>query len=162
MQTWFAVQNFLFHESSLLDSHAYRTWLTLIAPDIHYSVTTPLFRDAGAAPVDVAVIDEDIVALRARIDQLSDPRLTRAENPASRTRRIIGNLQVVASDRQDTYIASCNLLVHRCRPNIPEGALYAGTRRDILRRNDTGFTIAARTVALDHTVLQGGAVSILF
>ena len=161
---WYAVHEFLCHEAALLDRRDYAAWLDLLAPDIWYSVTMPVARDAGAAPVALAVAEDDATALRARVAQISDPRLTRAESPPTLSRRLIGNLVVRATDVADEFEARCNILVHRCRPNMPEGAVYAGARTDVLRAMTGGYRLARRHVALDHAVLQGGAgaLTILF
>jgi 3-phenylpropionate/cinnamic acid dioxygenase small subunit len=159
--TWFAVHEFLAQEAAMLDERNYAAWLELVSADIVYRVTVPLARDIGAETEPVAVIDEELTALRFRVTQISDPRLTRAESPPSLTRRLIGNLRVVPGETENEVVALCNLLVHRCRPNLPEGALYAGQRRDVLRRQGETWRIARRDVALDHAVLQRGALTIL-
>ena len=60
----------------MLDRRDYGAWLALMTEDIHYRVTAAVSRDAGAKPVDYAIIDENLIGLKSRIDQISNPRLT--------------------------------------------------------------------------------------
>jgi hypothetical protein len=80
------IQRFLFREAALLDRREYDAWLALTTEDIQYCVTAAVSRDAGANAVDYSIIDENLVGLKSRIDQISNPKLTRAENPPSMTR----------------------------------------------------------------------------
>src|SRR5262249_28908723 len=72
------IQRFLFREAGLLDRRDYGAWLTLATDDIQYRVTAATTRDAGASAADYAIIDENLTGLKSRIDQISNPRLTRA------------------------------------------------------------------------------------
>ena len=87
------IQRFLFREAALLDRREYAGWLSLTTDDIQYRVTAAVARDAGAKAVDYAIIDEDKTGLKSRIDQISNPRLTRAENPPSMVRRVVSNIE---------------------------------------------------------------------
>lgn len=156
-----AVQRFLNHEAALLDRRAYDDWLALLSPDIRYLVFARLARRAEAEPVDVAIVDEELESLTLRVRQLADPRLTHAENPPSLTRRFLSNFHAVVAPPPDAYVAETNLLVWRSRGTIPEGGFYVGTRRDVLRRTDSGLALARREVRLDHTVLPDGALATL-
>jgi 3-phenylpropionate/cinnamic acid dioxygenase small subunit len=156
------IQRLLYREAAFLDDREFREWLGLLTDDIRYRVTAQVVRDAASAIVDYAIIDEDAVALRSRVDQISNPKLTRAENPPSLTRRFVGNVQASHGDRPGEFVVKSNLLVYRNRANVPEGGFYAGERRDVLRRTGSELHIASRHVRLDQAVLYGGPVSILF
>src|SRR6516164_1277390 len=91
------IQRFLFREAALLDRREYGAWLALTTEDIQYCVTAVVSRDAGANAVDYSIIDENLVGLKSRIDQISNPRLTRAENPPSMTRRVVSNIEAYRS-----------------------------------------------------------------
>jgi phthalate 3,4-dioxygenase subunit beta len=94
------IQRFLFREAALLDRRDYAAWLSLLTEDIHYRVTAAVARDAAAQPVQYAIIDENLTGLKSRIDQISNPRLTRAENPPSLTRRVVSNIDVCHGEKQ--------------------------------------------------------------
>lgn len=155
--TYFEVQQFLFREARLLDDREYRLWMALLTDDIGYRVSLQVMRDAEASRVSYAIIDEDLVSLTARVDQICNPRLTRAENPPTLTRRIVSNLEVFTWG--DEYIALTNLVAHRTRGSVLEGGTYVGRRRDVLRRTPGGLRLAARDVRLDQSVLFDGALS---
>jgi 3-phenylpropionate/cinnamic acid dioxygenase small subunit len=155
------IQRFLFREAALLDRREYIAWLALATEDIQYRVTAAVARDAANEAADYAIIDEDITSLKSRIDQISNPRLTRAENPPSLTRRVVSNIEAYHSERQDEFSVISYLLAYRSRPSIPEGGFYVAQRHDTLRRSGTEWRLARRNVKLDHIMLHEGALSML-
>lgn len=154
------IQRFLFREAACLDRRTFDRWLDLIADDIVYRVTQRVVRDAESPAIDTAIVDEDATALRARVEQIKSPRLTRAENPPSFTRRFISNIEAREAGKGE-YLVESNILLFRTRSNVPEGGFYAGERHDILRRTKDGLRLARRTVRLDQAVLMDGVMSTL-
>jgi 3-phenylpropionate/cinnamic acid dioxygenase small subunit len=155
------IQRFLYREAGLLDRRQYQTWLSLLTDDVHYRVTAAVARDAAASMLDYAIIDERMAGLKSRIDQLSNPRLTRAENPPSMTRRVVSNIEAHHADGASEFSVESYLLAYRCRPGASEGGFYVAIRHDTLRRSVTGWRLARRTAHLDHLMLFDGALSIL-
>ena len=158
---YMAVSRFLFHEAGLLDARNYEAWLRLLAADITYKVSAQLVRDSGVGPLDYAIIDDDAVMLKSRVAQMSQPALTKAENPPSLTRRFVSNVEVDVASGPGVFAVRSNLLAHRVRGTILAGSIYAAHRRDIVRRHDRSFELVAREVVLDHSVLRDGALTIL-
>ena len=156
------IQRFLNLEAALLDRREFRPWLALFTEDLSYRVTAQITRDGAAGNIEYAIIDEDAAGLRARVEQISNPRLTRAENPPSLTRRFVSNLRAAHGESPDEFLVEANLLVYRSKAALPEGAFYVGERLDRLRQLGTELRLARRHVRLDHATLYGGAVSILF
>ena len=155
------IQRFLFREAALLDRRDYEGWLSLTTEDLHYRVSASVARDAGTTAVDYAIIDENATALRSRIDQISNPRLTRAENPPSLTRRVVSNIEAYHTERQGEVSVESYLLAYRSRSSAPKGGFYVAVRHDTLRRNGSDWRLARRNVQLDHTTLYDGALSTL-
>src|SRR5688572_10903747 len=155
------IQRFLFREAALLDRRECGAWLSLTTEDVQYRVTAAVARDAGAAAVNYAIIDENLTGLKSRIDQISNPRLTRAENPPSMTRRVVSNIEAFHAEKQGEFSVVSYLLAYRSRPSSPEGGFYVAVRHDILRRSYTDWRLAKRDVQLDHTMLYDGALSTL-
>jgi 3-phenylpropionate/trans-cinnamate dioxygenase subunit beta len=155
------IQRFLYREAALLDRREYNAWLSLVTEDIHYRVTASVARDAGAAAVEYAIVDEKMIGLKSRIDQISNPRLTRAENPPSLTRRVVSNIEANHSEKEGEFSVVSYLLAYRSRPSAPEGGFYVAVRHDTLRRNDTDWRLARRNVQLDHTMIFNGSLSTL-
>jgi 3-phenylpropionate/trans-cinnamate dioxygenase subunit beta len=155
------IQRFLYREAGLLDRRDYAGWLAVLAPDIHYRVSAAVARDAGTEPVRYAIIDEGLTGLKSRIDQISNPRLTRAENPPSMTRRVVSNVEAFHSETPDAFDVMSYLLAYRSRPSMPEGGFYVAMRHDVLRRGASGWQLASRSVQLDQTMIFDGALSTL-
>jgi 3-phenylpropionate/cinnamic acid dioxygenase small subunit len=155
------IQRFLYREAALLDRREYSAWLALMAEDVHYRVTASVARDAGTTAVDYAIIDEKLPGLKSRIDQISNPRLTRAENPPSLTRRVVSNIEAFHADKQGELSAVSYLLAYRSRPSAPEGGFYVALRHDTLRQNNGDWRLARRNVHLDHIMIFDGALSTL-
>jgi 3-phenylpropionate/cinnamic acid dioxygenase small subunit len=155
------IQRFLFREAALLDRREYGAWLALATEDIRYCVTATVSRDAAASPVEYAIVDENLIGLKSRIDQISDPRLTRAENPPSMTRRFVSNIEAYHSKTPNEFSGISYLLAYRSRPSAPEGGFYVAKRQDLLRRSGSDWRLAQRSVRLDQLMLFDGALSTL-
>jgi 3-phenylpropionate/cinnamic acid dioxygenase small subunit len=158
---YISIQRFLNLEGDCLNRRAFREWLDLWSDDLHYRVTAQVNQDAAAGALDYTIIDEDAVGLKARIDQISNPRLTHAENPPTLVRRFFSNLLVEHGDGPDDYVAKSSILVYRTRSQLPDGSLYAGVRQDVLCRVNGNWRLLRRSVCLDQTVLVG-SLSVLF
>lgn len=155
------IQRFLYREAALLDRREYGAWLSLITEDIHYRVTASVARDAGSAAVEYAIVDENLTGLKSRIDQISNPRLTRAENPPSLTRRVVSNVEAYHAEKQGEFSVVSYLLAYRSRPSAPQGGFYVAVRHDTLRRKGTDWHLARRNVQLDQIMIFDGALSTL-
>ena len=159
--TYVEIQRFLYREAALLDRRAYAKWLALTTPDIHYLVMAAVACEAAAEAVEYAIIDVDAVGLKSRIDQISNPKLTRAENPPSMMRRAVTNIEAYAARAPTEVRAESYLLAYRCRPHKPEGGFYVASREDVLRKDGESWRLARRTVRLDQIMLFDGALSTL-
>jgi 3-phenylpropionate/cinnamic acid dioxygenase small subunit len=153
------IQRFLFREAALLDRRDYTGWLALTTEDINYRVNAAVARDAGDPAVDYSIVDEDAVALKSRVDQISNPKLTRAENPPSLTRRVVSNIEAYQGNVPGEVLATSYLLAYRNRPSVPLGGFYVAQRQDILRKGESGWRLARRLVQLDQTMLFDGSLS---
>jgi 3-phenylpropionate/cinnamic acid dioxygenase small subunit len=159
--TYLEIQRFLFREAALLDNRLYGDWLALLDEDIHYRVMARVVGDAGADEVDYSIIEEYLAGLKSRIDQISNPRLTRAENPPSHARRFVSNIEAYPGAASGEFAATSYILVYRSRRNVPEGGFYVAERKDLLRRSGAGWRLARRLVRLDQSTLFDGALSMI-
>jgi 3-phenylpropionate/cinnamic acid dioxygenase small subunit len=155
------ILRFLHHEAALLDRRRFGEWLRLLADGARYRVAVYVVRDGALGNIDHAIIDEDLAGLTSRVEQISNPRLTRAENPASLTRRFISNVQATRLDPRG-YAVDSNVLIYRAKTAVPQGGWYAGERRDVLVRLDGALRLAGRDVRLDQEIVFDGAVSTIF
>ena len=177
------VEEFLFLEADVLDSRRYDDWLALLTEDIHYWM--PVRRTTTARevhreftkPGGVAFFDDDFATLKMRVDRMRIGRAW-AEDPPSRTRRLITNVRVVggdgagvgdgvgerdaagAGDGAEVTVAS-NFHLYRTRLDSEEDS-WIGRREDVLRRVDGEFRLARRHVFLEQTVILAQNLSSLF
>ncbi|HEY7061142.1 MAG TPA: aromatic-ring-hydroxylating dioxygenase subunit beta [Chloroflexota bacterium] len=154
----YEVEQFLYREAWLLDRRRFHDWLDLFAEDARYWMpareTTPESvppADPARGPVG-ALFNDDKAFLGLRIQRL-DTGLAHAEQPPSRTRHLVSNVQVLGRDdaRAEVEVHSCFLLF-QSRLESSEH-LFAGEREDVLRRVDGGWRIVRRKVLLDHARL---------
>ncbi|MDX6740618.1 aromatic-ring-hydroxylating dioxygenase subunit beta [Actinocorallia sp. A-T 12471] len=157
-----AVCEFLYDEAALLDQDAYAAWLGLLTADVRYRLRARTLRALDQAASTYRVVDNNAEELRIRVGQISDPRLTFAENPPSITRRHLHNIRVRAAAEPGELHVTVNVLLHRSRGVEGEEHCYSAQRHDVLRRTDDGYLLAAREVVLDSTVIKSMNVSVLF
>jgi len=98
--------------------------------------------------------------LGARVARL-DTGMAWAEDPPSRTRHMISNIEVEPGDTTQEIKVDSNFIVYRSRAETEED-FYVGARRDILRRVAGAWKIAGRKIILDQNVLSAKNVSIFF
>jgi 3-phenylpropionate/cinnamic acid dioxygenase small subunit len=172
------VEQFLYREARLLDERRFHEWLELFTDDVRYwmaSRNNRYPRSSKAITVlgpdrrreadldieeEMAILDETKVTLEGRIARL-DTGMAWAEDPPSRTRHIISNVEVEPGDTASELKVYSNFLVYRTRAET-EQDLYVGARHDILRRVDGAWKIARRKLLLDQNVLLPKNVSIFF
>ena len=162
----FEVEEFLFHEAELLDSRLFSEWLNLLADDIHYWM--PIRRTTQAKEIELeftkpggmAFFDDDKNTLTMRVERLSVGRAW-AEDPPSRTRRLITNLKI-NNVEGDKITVHSNFELYRTRLNSEEDT-WIGRREDVLRRIDgSSFFLAQRHIFLEQTVILSQNMSSLF
>ena len=172
------VEQFLYREVRLLDDRRFHDWLQLLTDDIRYWMGSRTNRypksskaiaildpsrydeDDLAKEDELAVLDEDKSTLNARVARL-DTGMAWAEDPPSRTRHLIGNIEVEPGDTEAELKVYSNFIVYRSRAET-EQDFYVGARRDVLRRVEGTWKIASRKITLDQNVLLAKNVSIFF
>ncbi|MFO1083092.1 MAG: aromatic-ring-hydroxylating dioxygenase subunit beta [Reyranellaceae bacterium] len=165
MALHFLVEQFLFHEAWLLDQRRYREWLALIAEDIHYWM--PIRRTVAVRDIDreftrvgdMAYFDDDRRDLAMRVDKLYTGS-SWSEDPPSRTRHFVGNVQIVDLEGD---LVSVRSSLHLYRSRL-EGVTdsFCARREDRLRRAGESFRLQRRHIYLDHTVIHATNLSTLF
>lgn len=153
-----AVQDLFFREAELLDAWDLDGWLELLTDDATYLVPPNDLPDADHRYA-LFIIADDMVRLKERIIRLKDPNC-HAEYPHSRTRRIIGNVQV-RNVEGDTATALANFIVYRHRRH-EQPRVFSGHYRYKLRRVGTEIKIAERRAVMDAEELGAlGGVSFI-
>ena len=160
------IEDFLYEEAELLDERRYSDWVELMADDLHYNM--PIRRNVkfgewerenSRAGEEVSWFDEDKRTVIGRVRQL-ETGLHWCEEPASRVRHIISNIQVVSVEGEEVHVR-CRFVVYKNRVQDLEN-LFIGKREDVLRRDAaTGWKIVKRRVILDQNVLLAKDMNIL-
>lgn len=166
MMRYFSVQQFLFEEAALLDQRRFDEWLALCAPDIRYWMPAQTNRPRReehltvGGPHDLPMFEETYDHLHQRVRRLATDQAW-AEQPPSRTRRLVTNLRVTRGEHDDVSAFS-NLLLYRTRHDA-DVQIFVASREDRLRPDDDHrWQIAARTIVLDATTVPGHNLSVLF
>ncbi len=153
------VEDFLYAEAALLDAWDLDAWLALLTEDARYHVPSSEHREGDPAAT-LFVIADDIHRIRARVARLQD-RSAHAEQPRSRTRRLITNARIVGQGAGETTEVRANFAVHHFRrgERLRE---YVGQYRYRLRGGAGGLRIAYREAVLDAIELGSlGSVSFI-
>jgi 3-phenylpropionate/cinnamic acid dioxygenase small subunit len=109
---------------------------------------------------ELAIYDEDKQTLSGRVARL-DTGMAWAEDPPSRTRHLITNIEVEPGEGASEVKVYSNFIVYRSRAET-EQDFYVGARQDLLRRVAGTWKIAGRKIILDQNVLSAKNVSIFF
>ncbi|MBV1876554.1 MAG: 3-phenylpropionate/cinnamic acid dioxygenase subunit beta [Pseudomonadales bacterium] len=161
----FEVEQFLYHEAQILDERRFDEWLNLLTEDIHYWM--PIRRTTTLAQVDseftkigaMALFDDDINFLRMRVAKMSAGNAW-SEDPPSRTRHFVNNIQVVGIEGDDIQIKA-NIHLYRTRLESVEDS-WIGRREDVLRRDGDSFKLARRYIFLEQTTILSQNLSNIF
>jgi len=155
--------SFLFREAELLDHQQLTEWLELLMPDIDYRAPVRLTpeRAGGAGFSERAFyFKETFGSLKTRVARLSS-EFAWAENPPTRTRRLVSNVHVRARPGGGDEVELTNNLALYCyRGDSPTPIVVTAERQDVLRRSNGGWKLARRLVLLDATVLGLQSLSV--
>ena len=172
------VEQFLYREARLLDERRFHEWLELFTDDVRYSMAGRRNRypksskaiailnldryveEDLAEDAELAILDENKQTLSARVARL-DKGMAWAEDPPSRTRHLLANIEIEPGDAESELEVYSNFIVYRSRSET-EQDFYVGARRDVLRLCDGTWKIARRKLILDQNVLSAKNVSIFF
>jgi len=143
------VEDLLYREAALLDEWKLEEWLEMLTEDAIYQVPST---DApeGDARNTLYIIADDAPRIRSRVKQLLG-KSAWAENPHSRTRRMITNVRVTGADG-DTILATANFAVHRMRYEMVD--TYVGRYEYKLARFGNELKIRERIAILDNEALR--------
>src|ERR1700732_567803 len=96
---WFELMQFYIREAWLLDERQFKEWLDIFTDDVLYFMPRrknvlrrELHRELSP-PGDLAILEEDKRYLEMRVARLENG-MAGAEDPPSRTRHLVGNLEV--------------------------------------------------------------------
>lgn len=144
---------FLLHEARLLDEGRYEDWLALFTADAWYWVPSEPGQDSPHTTV--SLIYDDRRLMETRVRRLANPHL-HAQEPPSRTSRIVANVTIEAWDRAaEAQTIRSKLLMVEFRRDAQR--VFAGTCLHRLVRMEDALRIAWKRVDLINCdgVLEG-------
>jgi len=151
------IEDFLYEEATLLDEWRLEEWLEFLTEDASYYVPATDLPD-GDHRSTLFLISDDPTRLRSRVKQLLG-RFAHAENPHSRTRRLISNVRIRGIEG-DTIRVTANFVVYRVRQEQVD--TYVGRYEHTLVRQKNKLRIRERRAILDLDSLRPqGKVSII-
>lgn len=151
------IEDFLYEEAALLDAWRLDEWLELLTEDATYEVPATDTPD-GDPKTTLSIIADDITRIRSRVQQLLG-KSAWAENPPSRTRRLISNVRIRGVEGEHIAVTA-NFAVYRMR--FEHMDTYVGRYEYTLVQSDGRLKIKARKAILDLEALRPhGKVSII-
>jgi p-cumate 2,3-dioxygenase beta subunit len=143
------VEDLLYREAALLDEWRLEEWLDMLTDDAIYQVPSTDAPEGDARNV-LYIIADDAVRIRSRVKQLLG-KSAWAENPHSRTRRIITNVRVTGADGE-RILVTANFTVYRMRYEMVD--TYVGRYDYKLARFGRELKICERRAILDNEALR--------
>jgi 3-phenylpropionate/cinnamic acid dioxygenase small subunit len=136
------IEKFLYHEARLADEHRYDEWEKLWTDDAVYWV--PCNDDDSDPELHVSIIYDDREGIAARLKRLKSGAAW-AQEPKSRIRRVISNVEV-QEERRDEIVVQSNFIIGELRRG--EQNLWIGRTVHKLRRENGDIKIAYKKVML--------------
>jgi p-cumate 2,3-dioxygenase beta subunit len=143
------IERFLIDEAALLDEWRLEEWLELMAPDARYMVPSLDAPDADHHHT-LFLISDDRRTLASRVRQLLSG-ITWAENPRSRTRRLITNVRLLAAENGEARVTA-NFAVWRFQHE--QADVYVGRYVYKLVCGASGLLFRERRAVLDLETLR--------
>jgi len=172
-----ALEAFYHREARLLDNRQYQQWLGLVSQDIQYRLPSRVNVQVdnrqrgeedmisvereleGADSMGCPIREEGYIHLMLRVERAFKIN-SWSENPPARTRRIIGNVELMAHNGDDLSVLS-NFHLYYARPGSAS-CIYSGQRRDVLTALVEGYKIRQREVILDYADIALPTLGLLF
>jgi 3-phenylpropionate/cinnamic acid dioxygenase small subunit len=172
-----ALERFYYQEARLLDARQYRQWLALVTEDIQYLMPSRTNvqvdnRERGnegmidiqrelesADSMGCPIREEAYIHLMVRVERAYKIN-SWSENPPARTRRIIGNVELMSVEGGLHEVLS-NFHLYYARPGS-ENFIYSGQRRDVLLAENDSYRIWRREVVMDYANIDFPTLSLLF
>ncbi|MGH2585141.1 MAG: 3-phenylpropionate/cinnamic acid dioxygenase subunit beta [Dehalococcoidia bacterium] len=167
-----SVEQFLYREARLLDDRRFRDWLPLLTDDISYTMPTRFNRlregpneqwEVEKELDELCFFEETKDSLSARVERFYSG-MAWAEEPPSRTRHLITNVEVLDTGTEDEVLVYSSFLTYRSRLEGREDDenFFVGRREDTLRLVDGGWRLARRRIITDAIVMNAPNLSIFF
>lgn len=136
------VEQFLYREARLQDSHAYDDWEALWTDDAIYWIP------ANGADIDpeeqMSIIYDNRSRIGLRIKQFHTGQ-RHTQMPRSNLGRVVSNIEILSDDGSEIHAAS-NAMIFES--NLRGDTVWATRNEFVLRRSDEGLRMARKKVVL--------------
>ncbi len=102
-----------------------------------------------------------MASLRMRVKRLGTD-FAWAESPPSRTRHLVTNVRVRATNNPHELDVLSYILVYRNRSSSATADILSGERNDLVRNVEGNWRLASRKILLDQVVVGSRNLSIFF
>jgi p-cumate 2,3-dioxygenase subunit beta len=151
------IESFLFHDARLLDEWRLEEWAQSISSDARYLVPSLDSPDANYED-SLYLISDDYLTLMSRVSQFMG-RTAWVENPRSRTRRLITNVEAVDVGGNEIHVRA-NFAIWRFHQDLT--LTYVGRYEHVLTRVGDSLKFKLRKSILDmETLRPHGRLSII-
>ena len=156
---WWEMLLWLYHEAEILDEGRFDEWLDLLSDDVVYEAPIRLTKELGQGGESAFKAFgnqhhflEDRNTLGLRVERLKTD-FAWAEDPPSRTRRVVSNVRVNGGKDQDEVEVRSYLLLYRNRGDDSGADLLSAERQDVLHRSAGGWRLGQRLIIIDQATL---------
>mgnify|MGYP000215222611 CR=1 FL=1 len=156
------VRSFLTREAELIDARKFDDWKELMTEDLEYKIPVRATRGENTHEddfLDMHHVEDTKYRLEKRINRLNT-EYSWSEQPPSRTRHLISNVQVGNREAEDEYAVKSNLLLYVSEGDDPDHKLLSGRRHDVIREVNGSLKLARRIIHLDNTTLPLDRISV--
>ena len=172
-----ALERFYFHEARLLDNRQYQQWLALVSEEISYVMPSrtnvqvdnrergrehmiSVERELeGEDSMGCPIREETYIHLMLRVERAFKIN-SWSENPPARTRRMVGNIELMGREGAELSVLS-NFHLYYARPGTAN-VIYSGQRRDTLLPEHDSYRIKRREVVMDYACIEVPTLGLLF
>src|SRR5690606_15791040 len=146
----------LYDEAAALDERRFDDWAAMLEEDLIYTAPLRLTRTGTHRDRDVVSnmkhFDENYSSIMMRLGRLS--KSAWAEDPHSRTRRIITNVRMSECQYVGEYEVVSYLYLERSRGDNHRNETLTAERRDNWRLVDGVYKLFTREIIVDQSVLS--------
>jgi len=149
------IRQILYAEAELLDERRFDEWLHMITDDVIYEAPVRLTRERGQEPDfsrGMHHFRDDRKTLQLRVDRLHTD-FAWAEDPPSRTRRMISNVRVRPGASDTELEVRSYILLYKSRGSDGTADLISAERKDLWRHVNGSWKLARRFILLDQSTL---------
>jgi 3-phenylpropionate/cinnamic acid dioxygenase small subunit len=145
-----------YDEAQMLDELRFVDWTGWLAKDLRYTapqrLTRTLADHAKSIERSVMHFDENYQTIAARVRRLGGNSAW-AEDPPSRTRRLVTNVRIATTETDNEYMVRSYFLLTRSRFEQTQMGVLSGERHDVVRDLGDRFELVFRESILDQAVL---------